>query len=55
MNSKIEVILYTKETFLKEYENFQEEYINLSRKVAEKEARIMNEAAVYPMIKNYFD
>ncbi|WP_439443889.1 hypothetical protein ACSMFR_03905 [Listeria aquatica] len=55
VNSIIKATPYTKETFLKEYENFPEDYLNLSHKAAEKEARIMNEAVVYPMIKNYFD
>ncbi|MHC5250756.1 hypothetical protein ACYRFS_05870 [Listeria kieliensis] len=46
---------YTKERFLEEYENFPEDYLNLSYKAAEKDAQIINEAVVYPMIKNYFD
>ncbi|MEN2666214.1 hypothetical protein [Listeria aquatica] len=46
---------YTKARFLDEYEHFPEDYLNLSYKVAEKEAQIMNGAVVYPMIKNHFD
>ncbi|MHC5250753.1 hypothetical protein ACYRFS_05855 [Listeria kieliensis] len=55
VNSIIKATPYTKERFLEEYGNFPEDYLNLSYKAAEKEARIMNEAVVYPMIKNYFD
>ncbi|WP_439443884.1 hypothetical protein ACSMFR_03880 [Listeria aquatica] len=46
---------YTKEGFLREYQTFQDDYVNISEKETHKYILANNNNIIYPMIKNYFD